>query len=146
MASFNCRSKGEPLQILLVRTKMQESKKMQMLGRKKMHWVRGKMQVHSRSARQIAVPGLGILYFHGDIYKMDSSFQQGVILVISSHIFLCTLAVHINLSINSRADLGVGPGVPGTPFCPIICFSFVNVCLMALRALLFSHIFFNKHC
>ena len=135
MASFNCRSKGEPLQILLVRTKMRERKKMQMLERKKMHLV--KMQVHSRSARQIAVPGLGILYFHGDIYIMDSSFQQGVILVISSHIFLCTLAVHINLSINSRADLGVGPGVPGTPFCPIICFSFVNVCLMALRALLF---------
>ena len=123
------------MQILLVRTKMRERKKMQMLERKKMHLV--KMQVHSRSGRQIAVPGLGILYFHGDIYKMDSSFQQGVILVISSHIFLCTLAVHINLSKNSRADLGIGPGVPGTPFCPIICFSFVNVCLMALRALLF---------
>ena len=98
---------------------------------------RNKMQ-----ERAISVRGLGILYFHGDTYKMDSSFQQGVILVISSHIFLCILGVHINrflsvhLSINSRADLGVGLGGPGTPFCPIICFSLVNVCLMALRALL----------
>ena len=131
------------MQILLGRKKMQERNNMQegkkMQGRSKMlekMLVREKMQVHSRSARQVSVPALGILYFHGDTYKMDSCIQQGVILVISSHIFLCTLAVHINLSINSRADLGVGPGVPGTPFCPIICFSFVNVCLMALRALL----------
>ena len=120
------------------RRNMQEDKKMR--GRKYMQ-VRRKMQVPSQSARA-SVRGLGILYFHGDTYKIDSSFQQGVILVISSHIFLCTLGVHINhfpsvhLSVNSRADLGVGPGGPGTPFCPIICFSFVNVCLMVLRALL----------
>ena len=118
------------------RRNMQDGKKMQ---ERKYMQVRRKMQVPSQSARA-SVRGLGILYFHGDTYKMDSRFQHGVILVISSHIFLCTLGVHINrfmsvhLSINSRADLGVGPGGPGTPFCPIICFSFVNVCLMALRA------------
>ena len=117
---------------------MQEDKKMR---ERKYMQVRRKMQVPSQSARA-CLRGLGILYLHGDTYKMDSSFQQGVILVISSHIFLCTLGVHINrflsvhLSVNSRPDLGVGPGGPGTPFCPIICFSFVNVCLMVLRALL----------
>ena len=38
-------------------------------------------------------------------------------------------------------------GVPSpSPFCPVISFSFVNVCKMVLRALLLKYIFFNKHC
>lgn len=135
MVSFNLRSSGELLQILPEPWTLQESKQMQdeenMLEGGSMQ-VRSKLLVLSQSAKA-SVRGLGILYFHGDTYKMDSSFQQGVILVISSHIFLCTLGVHIkrflsvHLSINSRTDLGVGPGGPSTPFCPLICFSFVNV-------------------
>ena len=40
----------------------------------------------------------------------------------------------------------MGPGGPVlAPFCPVISFSFVNVCKMVLRALLLKYIFFNKH-
>ena len=53
--------------------------------------------------------------------------------------FACSIVLGARKTLpESRADLGMGQGGPGPPFCPGIFFSFVNVCQMVLEALLFE--------